>query len=171
MAAAFSRAAGYCTEKSEGHRAGLEAQRGVAGLGFCLVMFLEEDIHTCPAAYVTGCEAGSGGGNRRTCARPFSPALLWGGSLSTLDSSYHSQYSRTCPAAYVYGSAAGKGGVGGNLLRTVSFGLWEGGHGGNHLRRFLRPLQREAKRSEGPESRRECVREGRCSDQATRTGP
>ena len=35
LAAAFSRAAGYCTEKSEGHRAGLEAQRGVAGLGFC----------------------------------------------------------------------------------------------------------------------------------------
>ena len=35
LAAAFSRAAGYCTEKSESHRAGLEAQRGVAGLGFC----------------------------------------------------------------------------------------------------------------------------------------
>ena len=35
LAAAFSRAAGYCTEKSEGHRAGLGAQRGVAGLGFC----------------------------------------------------------------------------------------------------------------------------------------
>ena len=34
MAAAFSRAAGYCTEKSEGHRAGLGAQRGVDGLGF-----------------------------------------------------------------------------------------------------------------------------------------
>ena len=35
----------------------------------------------------------------------------------------------------------------------------------------LRPLQREAKRSEGPESRRECVREESCPDQATRTGP
>ena len=31
----------------------------------------------------------------------------------------------------------------------------------------LRPLQREAKRSEGPESRRECVREERRLDQAT----
>ena len=36
MAAAFSRAAGYCTEKNEGHWAGLGAQRGVAGPGFCL---------------------------------------------------------------------------------------------------------------------------------------
>ena len=46
LAAAFSRAAGYCTEKSEGHWAGLGAQRGVAGPGFCLVMLREEDIHT-----------------------------------------------------------------------------------------------------------------------------
>ena len=98
---------------------------------------MEGDILTCPAAYVTGCEAGSGGGNGGACARPFSPALLWGGSLSTLDSSYHSQYSRTCPAAYVYGSAAGKGGVGGNLLRTVSSGLWEGGHGGTCYRQRM----------------------------------
>ena len=37
LAAAPSRAAGYCTvEKSEGHQAGLGAQRGVAGPGFCL---------------------------------------------------------------------------------------------------------------------------------------
>ena len=142
---------------------------------------MEGDILTCPAAYVTGCEAGSGGGNGGTCARPFSPALLWGGSLSTLDSSYHSQYSRTCPAAYVYGSAAGKGGVGGNLLRTVFLRPLGRGSRGNLLPAAhvsgceagwsLRPLQREAKRSEGPESRRECVREESCPDQATRTGP
>ena len=113
---------------------------------------MEGDILTCPAAYVTG----------------------W-------DSSYHSQYSRTCPAAYVYGSAAGKGGVGGNLLRTVFLRPLGRGSRGNLLPAAhvtgcgagwsLRPLQREAKRSEGPESRRECVREERCPDQATRKGP
>jgi len=88
LAAAFSRAAGYCTEKSEGHRAGLEAQRGVASLGFCLWKLgrgercrriWRGDIHTGPAAQVADCDAGSGEGNGGTCVRPFpsSPLVGW----------------------------------------------------------------------------------------------
>ena len=43
-----------------------------------------EDIHTCPAAQVADCEAGSGGGNGGACVRPFPPAFLCGGSLSNV---------------------------------------------------------------------------------------
>ena len=174
LAAAFSRAAGYCTEKSEGHWAGLGAQRGVAGPRFgrrtvaeyggghphlpgsvrhglrgrqregqrgnvCTAVFSSPLVgwisekccgrgtSTLAAAQVADCEAGSG----------------WGGSLSYV-AGERSQYSRTCPAAYVYGSAAGKGGVGGNLLRTVSFGLWEGGHGGTCYRQRMSRTARPA---------------------------
>ena len=87
----------------------------------------ERDIHTCPAAHVKDCEGGSG----------------WGGSLSNA-AGERSQYSRTCPAAYVCGSAAGKGGVGGNLLRTVSSGLWEGDHGGTCYRQHMSRIERPA---------------------------
>ena len=58
MAAAFSRAAGYCTEKSEGHRRPWGAARRRRPGILLWAMLLEGDIHTGPAAQVADCDAG-----------------------------------------------------------------------------------------------------------------
>ena len=66
---------------------------------------------------------------------------------------------------YVHGSAAGKGGVGGNLLRTVSSGLWEGGHGGTCYRQRMSLTARPAGPS-GPYNVRPSVLKDRSREES-----
>ena len=147
-----------------------------------------EDTHTCPAAQVADCEAGSGGATGKRVYGRFLPALLWDGSLSNVAG----EDIHTCPAAQVADCEAGSGGGnGGTCVRPFPPALLCGGslsnvagerprerksltarRGGGHGGTIFRPPPGDgSKRSEGPESRRECVREERRLDQATRTGP